>query len=57
VHSLEQLIPARQKTMSIREAYDLGVNLMQQTALSLADQFHRRNPESWQRYAMNFKHV
>lgn len=57
VHMLEQLIPARQKTMSIREAYDLGVNLMQQTALSLADQFHRRNPESWRRYAMNFKHV
>jgi len=55
VHSLEQLIPARQKTMSIREAYDLGVNLMQQTALSLADQFHRRDPESWRRYAMNFE--
>jgi len=55
VHSLEQLIPARQKTMSIREAYDLGVNLMQQTALSLADLFHRRDPESWRRYAMNFK--
>jgi len=45
VHSLEQLIPARQKTLSIREAYDLGVNLMQQTTLSLADQFHRRDPE------------
>ena len=57
VHSLEQLIPARQKSMCIREAYDLGVNLMQQTALSLADQFHRRNPESWRRYAMNFKQL
>ena len=55
VHSLEQMIPARQKTMSIREAYDLGMNLMQQTALSLADQFHRRDPGSWRRYAMNFK--
>ena len=57
VHSLEQLIPASQKTMNIREAYDLGVNLMQQTALSLADQFHRRDPESWRRYAMNFKYL
>jgi len=57
VHSLEQLIPARQKSMSIREAYDLGVNLMQQTALSLADQFHRRDLESWRRYAMNFKYL
>jgi len=55
VHSLEQMIQARQKTMSIREAYDLGVNLMQQTALSLADRFHRRDLESWHRYAMNFK--
>lgn len=55
VHSLEQLFPARQKNMSIREAYDLGVNLMQQTVLSLADQFHRRDPESLRRYAMNFK--
>lgn len=55
VHSLEQLFPARQKTMSIREAFDLGINLMQQTVLSLADQFHRRDPESWRRYAMNFK--
>jgi cell division protein FtsZ len=36
VHSLEQMIPSRQKTISIREAYDLGVNRMQQTALSLA---------------------
>ena len=55
VHSLEQLFPARQKTTSIREAFDLGVNLIQQTALSLADQFHRRDPGSWRRYAMNFK--
>jgi len=55
IHSLDQLFPARQKTMTIREALDLGINLMQQTALSLADQFHRRDPESWRRYAMNFK--
>ena len=55
VHSLEQLFPARQKTTSIREAFDLGVNLIQQSALSLADQFHRRDPGSWRRYAMNFK--
>lgn len=47
VHSLEQMIPARQKTMSIREAYDLGVNLMQQSALSLANRFHGRYPGSW----------
>jgi cell division protein FtsZ len=55
VHSLEQLFPARQKTMSIREAFDLGVNLMQQSALSLTDQLYRRDPGSWRRYAMNFK--
>lgn len=54
-HSLEQRYTARQKTMTIREAFDLGVNLMQQTVLSLADQFHRRDPESRRRYAMNFK--
>ena len=57
VHSLEQLFPVRQKTMSIREAFDLGVNLMQQTALSLADRFRRRDLGSWRRYAMNFKHL
>ena len=55
VHSLEQMIPYRQKTTSIREAFDLGINLIQQSALSLADQFHRRDPGSWRRYAMNFK--
>jgi len=47
VHSLEQMIPSRQKTISIREAYDLGVNLMQQTALSLSDGFYKRDQESW----------
>jgi len=54
-HSLEQRYTARQKTMTIREAFDLGVNLMQQTVLSLANKFHRRDPESWRRYAMNFQ--
>jgi len=51
------MIPSRQKTISIREAYDLGVNRMQQTALSLSDGFYKRDQESWRRYAMNFKHL
>ncbi len=56
-HSLDQLFPAGKETVTIREAFDLGVNLMQQTALSLADGFHRRDPGSLRRHAMNCKHL
>lgn len=48
-HSLDQLFLARQETMTLVEAFDLGVNLMQQTVLSHADKFHRRNPESFKK--------
>jgi cell division protein FtsZ len=45
-HSLNQLLLARQRKTTIRVAFDLGVNLMQQTVLSLADTFQRCAPES-----------
>jgi len=53
-YSLDQLFLARPEKTTIREAFDLGVNLMQQTVLSHADRFHRRDPESLRRYAMNY---
>ncbi len=54
-HSLDQLLLARQEKTTIREAFDLGVNLMQQTVLSFADTFQRCAPKSLLRYAMDFK--
>ena len=45
VHSLEQQIQFRKETVTILEAFDLGVNLLQQTALSLAAGFQRGRQE------------
>ena len=47
-YSLEDhLSPAEKKTMTVLEAFDLGVNLMEQTVLFLADKFQKCDPQSF----------
>lgn len=45
--SLEQLYPYRQKTRTVGESFELGIDLMQQKVLYLADKFQRRDLKSW----------